>query len=405
VMDEAAAAADRARKKLALAEADRASLVARIAAEMVKYGLAEGEPQLLEQAAGRASRLATVRNHEHQLAAAEHEFAKTSGQPAGDAKVQKAAEQAKKNLETQTKQLADAQKQLDNGSSKYPPLGPIHPATSTGRRLALARWIVDRRNPLAARVLVNHVWLRHFDAPLVERMFDFGLRSARPQQAQLLDWLAVQFMEDGWSLKSLHRRIVMSGAYRLSSSSPLSPPAAAAIGQSNRKLDPDNLALWRMNARRMEAEVARDSLLSLCGSLDVTMGGPPIGHDLGQTVLRRSLYFRQDKERQMTFLSLFDGAKVNECYRRKATVAPQQALAMFNSQIAWEQAGRLADQRMDEADAAFIADLFNHVLCRPASTDEIAACQAFLADADDRQGARRQLALVLLNHNDFVTIR
>ena len=107
----------------------------------------------------------------------------------------------------------------------------------------------------------------------------------------------------------------------------------------------------------------------------------------------------------MTFLSLFDGAKVNECYRRKATIAPQQALAMFNSQITWAQAGKLAEQRRDEGDAAFIAGLFEHVLCRPASTDETGECQAFLADADDRLNARRQLALVLLNHNDFVTVR
>jgi len=332
-LNEATAAAKVARKKLSLVEADRVSLVARIAAEMAKHGLSDGDAQRLNQDTGRASRQATVRNHEHQIATTELSLAKAAGQPIGDAKVQKAAEQARMKLETQKKQLADAQKQLENGSTKYPALDPIHPVTSTGRRLALARWIVDRENPLASRVLVNHVWLRHFDAPLVERMFDFGLRSERPQQADLMDWLAVQFMEDGWSLKALHRRIVLSGAYRLSSSSPAPPSGVVVTGESNRRIDPDNLALWRMNPRRMEAEVARDSVLFLGGSLDATMGGPPIDHNQGQTVSRRSRYFRQDKERQMTFLSLFDGAKVNECYRRKATIAPQQALAMFNSQI------------------------------------------------------------------------
>ena len=88
----------------------------------------------------------------------------------------------------------------------------------------------------------------------------------------------------------------------------------------------------------MEAEVVRDSVLCLGNSLDLSMGGPPVDHTQGQTVLRRSLYFRQDKERQMTFLSLFDGAKVNECYRRQPTVAPQQALAMYNSKLAASQA-------------------------------------------------------------------
>ena len=107
----------------------------------------------------------------------------------------------------------------------------------------------------------------------------------------------------------------------------------------------------------------------------------------------------------MTFLSLFDGAKVNECYRRKATVAPQQALAMFNSQIAWDQAGKLSSRRAAESDADYIAHLFLHVLCRPASTAELSECRTFLLEARDPLVARRQLALVLLNHNDFVTVR
>ncbi len=402
VMQEAQAAAATASAKLARAEAEHVSLTARSAAERVKYGLADGDAAALSLIAARAARLATIRTHQHQLEEAKLERVKAEALPASDAKRQPAVDGAQKRITSESQQLAAAQKVLENGSAEYPPLGPIHPATSTGRRLALARWMVRRENPLAARVLVNHVWLRHFDAPLIERMFDFGLRSEQPRHVALLDWLATQFMEDGWSLKNLHRRIVLSGAYRMSTRS---DAASSATEAANRKLDPDNLALWRMNARRMEAEVARDSLLFLGGSLDVTMGGPPISHDQGQTVLRRSLYFRQDKERQMTFLSLFDGAKVNECYRRKATVAPQQALAMFNSQIAWEQAGKLAARRQNDTDTAFITGLFQNVLCRPASAAEVGECTAFLAAAGDREGARRQLALVLLNHNDFVTVR
>ncbi len=235
------------------------------------------------------------------------------------------------------KKLAAAKGQLNSGSNQYAAIGPQQSSrTSSGRRLAFASWITNRKNPLAARVLVNHIWLRHFDTPLVERTFDFGLRSERPRHAKLLDWLAVQFMEDGWSLKQLHKQILMSGIFLRSSSS-------AAASATTRSVDPDNLTLWRMNARRMEAEVVRDSVLSLGGSLDLKMGGPPVEHTQGQNVLRRSLYFRQDKERQMTFLSLFDGAKVNECYERKSTVAPQQALAMFNSRMAAGQARKIAE--------------------------------------------------------------
>ena len=308
-------------------------------------------------------------------------------------------------LQAAEKQLAElgnkrktAQAQLENGSAEYAALGPQHPQTSSGRRLAFARWITDRKNPLAARVLVNHVWLRHFDAPLVERTFDFGLRSQKPRHAQLLDWLAVQLMQDGWSLKKLHKRILMSGIYRRSSSS-------AEASAATRAADPDNQTLWHMNARRMEAEVVRDSVLALSGSLDLTTGGAPIEHTQGQTVLRRSLYFRQDKERQMTFLSLFDGAKVNECYERKATVAPQQALAMFNSKIAAEQAQKIAAIYAAKTGGTLVQALFAHILCREPTPQEQTECTQFLAGFQGSATARQQLALVLLNHNDFVTIR
>ena len=305
---------------------------------------------------------------------------------------------AEKQLVDLGKKIETARVQLDNDAGQYAALGPQLPRTSSGRRLAFASWITDRENPLAARVLVNHVWLRHFDTPLVERTFDFGLRSEKPRHAKLLDWLAVQFMEDGWSLKQLHKQILMSGIYLRSSSS-------AGASAATRSVDPDNLTLWRMNARRMEAEVVRDSVLSLGGSLDLKMGGPPVEHTQGQSVLRRSLYFRQDKERQMTFLSLFDGAKVNECYERKSTVAPQQALAMFNSRITAGQARKIAETYGELDGSELVKALFEHVLCREPTSEEQAECTQFLAEFKGSAEARRQLALVLLNHNDFVTIR
>jgi hypothetical protein len=379
------------------------ALEARITAETVKYELAEGDADVLAAAAGRASRLQAVDQLSEQVAQAQLKIE----QARQNLEMSPAADRAKFTSELQAaeKQRADSQNKLDaaqgqlkNVSNEYAALGPQYPKTSSGRRLAFARWISDRQNPLTARVLVNHVWLRHFDAPLVERTFDFGLRSEKPRQAALLDWLAVQFMEDGWSLKKLHKRIIMSGVYRLSSSS----------GESSgveRATDPDNHTLWRMNARRMEAEVVRDSVLSLGGNLDLTMGGPPIEHTQGQTVLRRSLYFRQDKERQMTFLSLFDGAKVNECYQRKTTVAPQQALAMFNSQVAAGQSRKIAEAHSELDGSEFVIALFEHVLNRTPDPTEQAECMQFLAEFSGSAESRHQLALVLLNHNDFVTIR
>jgi hypothetical protein len=381
-----------------LVESESVALAARTAAELVKHGLAEGKLDELAVVAGRASRQVAVFKLEEQVAQSQLKLRSAPPASPTDTKAIKARAQMEQQLAAQMKQLDTARTQLENGSSVYAALGPVYPQTSSGRRLAFARWITDRQNPLAARVLVNHVWLRHFDAPLVERTFDFGLRSEQPRQIALLDWLAVQFMEDDWSMKALHKQIMLSGVYRLSSSS-------AGASAETRSIDPDNHALWRMNARRMEAEVVRDSVLYLGGSLDLTMSGPPVEHTQGQTVLRRSLYFRQDKERQMTFLSLFDGAKVNECYQRKATVSPQQALAMFNSRIASEQARKLAETHSSFESGKYVSTLFELVLCREPSTAEMTECAAFLAEFSGSKEARHQLALAMLNHNDFVTIR
>lgn len=380
-----------------------ASLESRITAEAAKYSLAPGDVNALAKTAGRLSRQHALNQLAEQISQAELKIAQSrqrqeTSPASAQAKVTSKRKAAAKQIAELQKKRTAAQGQLNNGSDKYAVLGPQYPKTSSGRRLAFARWITDRKNPLAARVLVNHIWMRHFDVPLLERTFDFGLRSEKPRHAALLDWLAVQFMEDGWSLKKLHKRIIMSGVYRLSSS----PNAASAV---TRTADPDNHTLWRMNARRMAAEVVRDSVLSLGGSLDLTAGGPPIEHTQGQTVLRRSLYFRQDKERQMTFLSLFDGAKVNECYQRKTTVAPQQALAMFNSQVAAGQARNIADAHSQLNGSELVNALFKHVLGREPAPQEHAECSQFLKELKDSTKARHQLALVLLNHNDFVTIR
>lgn len=386
--------------------AELASLAARHAAESVKYELAQGDQPRLALAAAGAERSAALKSLEEKRLVQQKTLAdaqtqqsanKKEGKPE-DANLTKSIDAANKQIEALDKQIADAQAKLDSDDPKYSPLGKVYSATSTGRRLAYARWIASPQNPLTARVLVNHVWLRHFDTPLVERMFDFGLRSPRPEFAELLDWLAADFMQHNWSMKHLHRQLVTSGLYRLSTSQ-------AAAAPENLSIDQDNLFYWRMNARRLEAEVVRDSVLHLGGSLDLTPGGSPVPFTQGQSVLRRSIFFQQDKERQMTFLSLFDGANVNECYRRKPTVVPQQALAMYNSEIAANQAEKLAAALPHETSPEFVTAIFKTVLCRPPSAEERSECESFLAQIPDAARGRQHLALVLLNHNDFVTAR
>ena len=147
----------------------------------------------------------------------------------------------------------------------------------------------------------------------------------------------------------------------------------------NRKIDPDNRYLWQMNPRRMEAELVRDCLLYVGGSLDLSLGGPDIDQQLGESSRRRSIYFRHAYEKQMQFLVLFDAANVNECYRRSESVVPQQALAVANSPLSLNQS-RLLARRLSEstaraaADRDFVRRRFEQILSRPPSTDEQDRC-------------------------------
>ena len=197
-----------------------------------------------------------------------------------------------------------------------------------------------------------------------------------------------------------------------------------------------------MNARRMEAEIVRDSVLAVGGRLDRRMGGPEIGEDQAQPVPRRSVYFRHAPEKHAQFLAMFDSASTHECYRRVETVVPQQALAMANSRLTREQSRQLASQLssgseppaagddLAASNAAFVRVAFERILCRPPTPAEVESCVQFLADqavrlaqvreegssaeakdisvapaADPRARARESLVHVLLNHNEFITIR
>lgn len=438
-----------AEKKLAEAQADLTATEARIAAERAKYsealtGNAMDADQVaaLANVASRAERLAELAEAEAKLLSAQHETARAQGaKKDGDAASEKAAADAEEKAKAAEKALTDARAAAEQESAAYRPLGPTNPQTSTGRRLALARWIADRRNPLTARVAVNHIWLRHFGQPLVENVEDFGLRSPRPVHAELLDYLAAELMEHDWSMKYVHRLIVTSAAYQRSSNADFGVRTARSdnsIPQSAirnpHSIDPDNKLFWRMAPRRLESESVRDAVLSAADNLDLRQGGPDLDQGQGLTSPRRSLYFRHARERQMEFLTIFDAANPEECYRRRESIRPQQTFAMMNSSLAIGESRRLAGQLSEQivansSDEEFTIAAFETVLTRRPTAGELADCLVFLESQatrlaspeqldslpsesgavppspDPGQRARENLVLVLFNHNDFVTIR
>jgi hypothetical protein len=277
--------------------------------------------------------------------------------------------------------------------------------------------------------------MRHFGAPLVENVFDFGLRSPQPDHALLLDWLAVELMENNWSLKHLHRLILTSRTWQ-QSSSPGAETDPEKMAQ-NRAIDPDNKLLWRMNARRLDAEIIRDNMLAVAGQLDPKIGGPDIDFRNGETSRRRSIYLRHAYEKQMRMLVLFDAANPIECYRRSESIVPQQALALVNSSICLDNSRLLARQlwselaeRNEQSETQFLNAAFRQLLGRPPVPTEIEASLEFLVQQTDllsntkdlerfasgqpaivkpsqasESRARENLVHVLMNHNDFVTVR
>ena len=205
--------------KLAAARAELVSLEARIAADRSKYGeTPDTDSAELARAASRLERDASVLKAEADVLAHELALAVAEAMPMDDAERPKKIEAANKLLATSRPALDKARAAANSATDEYSPFSPTYPKTSTGRRTALAEWITGRDNPLTARVAVNHIWARHFHSPLVATVTDFGRSGALPTHPELLDWLAVEFMENDWSMKHLHRLIVTSAAYRRASS-------------------------------------------------------------------------------------------------------------------------------------------------------------------------------------------
>ena len=333
---------------------------------------------------------------------------------------------------------------------------------TTGLRLALAEWLTSRTHPLTARVIVNRIWHHHFGRGIVATPGNFGTTGSPPTHPELLDWLAVDFMEHGWSAKRLHRLIMMSTVYRQASSrrqaeeSALEPgPAAIATANdrpdrrqidfpdqgrqtadgrsSPQQVDPGNHLLWRMNLRRLEAEAVRDSVLSVSGQLDTALGGPPVMlemrpgglqavHDSGSASgqQRRSVYVLARRTYPLSLLSMFDYPIIDaSCTRRVPSATPLQSLAMINSDFFTTAAVRLADRVQSLAGPRATVEQRIQVaylvtLARPPTDDEVQAgadhlrrlLDLFAADEHDKaqsvELSFQNLVHMLLCSNEFL---
>jgi hypothetical protein len=273
-------------------------------------------------------------------------------------------------------------------------------------RADLARAITAPDNPLTGRVIVNRVWMHHFGEPLVSTPSDFGTRSTPPSHPELLDYLASRLKDEGWSLKALHRLIVLSSAYQQSS---LDRPDC-------RQVDPENRLIWHVPRRRLDMEAMRDTLLFVAGSLDGRMSGRPVDVAGDPRNRRRTAYGMVDRQSLPAMFRAFDFASPDQsAERRPRTTVPQQALYGMNAPFVIEQAKALA-ARSDLAgaptEAARIAVLYRTVLARPPSPAEIRAAARFVSAPSQPSGEPgrsqlsrwEQLAQVLLMTNEFLFV-
>ncbi len=307
---------------------------------------------------------------------------------------------------------------LGGGSPRI--IVPDH-GESSGRRLALARWITDPDNIRTARVMVNRIWQHHFGEGLVPTPNDFGRLGLPPSHPELLDWLAMEFIDSGWSIKTMHRLIMGSEAYRRSGRS----------DDHARRRDPMNRTLGWYPMRRMQAEELRDSILQANGTLNLQLGGPSIyppmpeevlatssrpdaawGTSLPEQAARRSLYIHVKRSLLHPLLTSFDLADTDStCPVRFTTIQPTQALTLLNSDFILEQSDLLANRIEHEAgdeDRDRIRRGYELVLRRPPDSEELTSGLELLrtleADGLARHDALKFHCLVLLNLNEFIFI-
>ena len=305
---------------------------------------------------------------------------------------------------------------------------------TSGRRLALARWLTDWQAPsggLAARVMVNRVWQHLFGRGIVETSENLGVSGAKPTHGELLDWLACRFVADGRQVKPLIKLIVMSDVYRQASSV---DPATSAGEASGEAVDPGNRLLWHMPLRRLEAEIVRDAILAAGGRLDTSLGGPPLALEVrpdgmvviksdgkpGSAASRRSLYVLARRNYHLSMLNVFDQPTMAmNCPNRQQSAVVLQSLAMLNDEFVETEAAHFAQRvRASAGDAADkqIRLAFRIALGRDPSDEELAwsgellaeqareAARAGQSPADAAGGPLVHLCHMLLNTNEFLYI-
>lgn len=290
--------------------------------------------------------------------------------------------------------------------------------TKTGRRLAFANWLTDERHPLTARVFVNRVWQRHFGEGIVRSPDNFGVTGTPPSHPDLLDWLAVEFVEQGWSVKTLHRLIMTSSAYRQSS----------RVTEERTRIDPENILLSRMPLRRMNAEEVHDSILQVAGALNVAQFGQPdpvtvrndgyvtAATDVDTAATRRSVYLRHRRKEMPTILETFDLPQMNpNCSERTPSTIVTQPLHLLNDETVHKLAGKFAERIAREAGDDLIRQInfaFRVALNREPSADELQRSADFLMglesewkdEAKPRAKALADFCHTLINSAAFLYI-
>ncbi len=303
-----------------------------------------------------------------------------------------------------------------------PHIRPIPERKSTGRRSALARWLTQKDNPLTARVLVNRLWQHHFGTGIVATPSDFGAVGDAPTHPDLLDWLAVEFVENGWKLKHLHRLMVMSAAY--CQDSRVDP--ANLVHRRAMSVDRENHLLWHARRRRLEGEAVRDAMLAVSDELNDRMFGPSARPKLPENISkyawkpdprpedqnRRSIYVLAQRNMRYPLFDAFDLPDMhNSCARRLTTTTAPQALLLLNSEFVFERGQALAavlDKRFDGDDTRMIAQGYRLVWGRQPSAEEIQLGLRFLSKQSEVRRSRRaafaDFCHALLNTNEFLFI-
>ncbi len=291
------------------------------------------------------------------------------------------------------------------------------PKSTTGRRLAFAKWLTDSNHPLTARVMVNRIWQYHFGEGLVRTPDDFGARGSRPTHPNLLNWLAVEFMESGWSIKHMHRLILRSTVYRQSS----------RFDITREEADPSNRLLNRFSKRRLEAEAIRDGMLAVSGQLDLEMYGESVPTERledGRVIVpsdhpdrgRRSVYLSTQRTGQLGILTIFDAPVMDTNAPKRSTAAiSQQALVAMNNPFMHENAEAFRDRIDSESLESFeerLTRIWMLAYSRNPTRDELSSMQGWMQKTLDvenptigqQKEAWKTLSHAVLSSNEFLYI-